>query len=99
MVSSITKMTPDNARQPKNRLDVKLQLELNRKSTRKYPEIKEGDKVRIYTKKKNFQKERIPIWSENLFTVEKIEDKNNQSLFYLSGRDRPLLRHEILLQT
>jgi hypothetical protein len=28
MINSITKMTPDNARQPKNRLDVKLQLEL-----------------------------------------------------------------------
>jgi hypothetical protein len=84
-------------RQPKNRLDVKLQLELHRTSTRKYPEIKEGDKVRIYTKKKNFQKERYPIWSENLFTVEKIEEKNNQNFYYVSGRDRPLLSHEILL--
>jgi hypothetical protein len=98
MINSITKMTPDNARQPKNRLDVKLQLELHRKSKRKYPEIKEGDKVRIYTKKKNFQKERIPVWSENLFTVDKIEEKNNQNFYYLNGRDRPLLRHEILLQ-
>ena len=71
MINSITKMTPDNARQPKNRLDVKLQLELHRKNKRKYPDIKEGDKVRIYTKKKNFQKERIPIWSENVFTIEK----------------------------
>ena len=55
----------------KNRLDVKLQLELHRKNKRKYPDIKEGDKVRIYTKKKKFQKERVPIWSENVFTIEK----------------------------
>lgn len=97
MVNSVTKMTPENARQPKNKLEVKMNLNLKRKRNRLYPEIKEGDKVRVYTKKKNFQKERVPVWSENLFTVDKIEEKNNQSFYYLSGRDRPLLRHEILL--
>ena len=75
-----------------------MNLNLKRKRNRLYPEIKEGDKVRVYTKKKNFQKERIPVWSENLFTVDKIEEKNNQSFFYSNGRYRPLLRHEILLQ-
>ena len=54
-------------------------------------------KLEFNTKKKIFQKERVPVWSENLFTIEKIEEKNNQSFYYLSGRDRPLLRHEILL--
>jgi uncharacterized membrane protein (UPF0127 family) len=61
MVSSVTRMTPNKQTEPKNRLDVKLQLELHRKSTRKYPEIKEGDKVRIYTKRKIFKKKEIPI--------------------------------------
>ena len=97
MINSITKMTPDNARQPKNRLDVKLQLELHRKNKRKYPDIKVNDKVRIYTKKKNFQKERYGVWSENVFTIDKVEEKNNQNFYYLNGRDRPLLRHEISL--
>ena len=51
----------------------------------------------MYTKK-DFQKERYGVWSENLFTVDKIEEINNPSFYYLNGRDRPLLRHEILLQ-
>ena len=97
MVSSITKFTPNEARQPKNRLDVKLNLEMKRKHNRTYPDVKVGDKVRIYTKKANFAKERIPVWSNNTYTVERKEEKNNQDFYYVNGRDRPLLRHEILL--
>ena len=76
-----------------------MNLNLERNRNRLYPEIKEGDKVRVYTKKKIIQKERVPVWSENLFTVDKIEEKNNQNFYYLNGRDRPLLRHEILLSS
>ena len=74
-----------------------MNLNLKRKRNRLYPEVKEGDSVRVYTKKKNCQKERVPVWSENLFTVDKIEERNNQHFYYLSGRDRVLLRHERLL--
>ena len=51
MVSSATGFKPNNAREKKNELDVKLKLELNRKTTRKYPTIEENDKVRTYKKK------------------------------------------------
>ena len=90
MVSSATGYTPEDARQPKNKLEVKMNLNLKRKRNRLYPEIKEGDKVRIYTKKNNFQKERVPVWSENVFTVDKIEEKSNHNFYYLNGRDKPL---------
>jgi hypothetical protein len=74
-----------------------LSLELGRKTKRKYPEIEVNDKVRIYRKRKNFEKGvRVPVWSESIFTVEKIEDSMGQKLYYVSGRDRGLLRHEIL---
>ena len=95
MVNSITKMTPDNARQPKNKLDVKLQLELHRTSTGKYPDIKEGDLVKIYTKKSTFSKESVPVWSQNNYEVQRIEEKNNQHFYYVAGWDRGL-RHEVL---
>ena len=60
MINSVTKMTPEDARQPKNKLDVSMNLNLKRKRNRLYPEIKEGDKVRIYTKKKKVSKRACP---------------------------------------
>ena len=76
---------------------MRLKLELGRKTTRKYPPIKVNDKVRIYKKKGKFDKERVPVWSENIFTVDKIETSMNQQFYYVAGRDKPLLRHEIIL--
>jgi len=98
MVSRATGFTPNEARQKKNELQVKLKLELNRKTTRKYPPIEVNDKVRIYKKKGKFDKERVPVWSENTFNVDKIEISMGQKFYYVSGREKPLLRHEILLQ-
>ena len=96
MVSRATGFTPNEARQKKNELNVKLKLELNRKTTRKYPPIEVNDKVRIYKKKGKFDKERVPVWSENTFNVDKIEISMGQKFYYVSGREKPLLRHEIL---
>ena len=96
-VHSSTNFTPDEARKPKNELNVRLSLELNRVTKRKYPEIEVNDKVRIYRKRKNFEKGvRVPVWSEAIYTVEKIEDSMGQKLYYVTNRDRGLLRHEIL---
>ena len=53
MVSSATGFTPNEGREKKNELNVKLKLELGRKTTRKYPPIEVNDKVRIYKKKVN----------------------------------------------
>jgi hypothetical protein len=52
MVSRATGFTPNEARQKKNELQVRLKLELNRKNTRKYPPIDVNDKVRIYKDKR-----------------------------------------------
>ena len=56
MVSSVTKLTPSEAREPKNTLDVKINLELQRRHTRTYPIIGIGDKVKIYKKNDNVEK-------------------------------------------
>ena len=42
-------------------------------------------------------KERISVWSKPKYRVEKIEEKEDQDFYHLSGYDQPLLRHEILL--
>ena len=90
-------MTPNEARQDKNRLQVKLNLEMHRISKRKYPDIDINSNVKIYKKKGKFDKERVPVWSENTFNVDKIETSQGQKFYYVSSRDKPLLRHEILL--
>jgi hypothetical protein len=64
----------------------KAKLEINRVSKRKYPDIKENDEVRIYTKKKNFQKERVPVWSLNKYTVNKIVNSHGQILLLILMR-------------
>ena len=56
-----TNMTPNEARQPKNILEVKLQLEAHRLKRKRYPDVQPDSDVRVYTKKRNFQKERQPV--------------------------------------
>ena len=94
---SATGMTPMQAREPKNEMKVRLRLELKRKSTRKYPDVVIGNKVKIYTKKKQFEKEHVPVWSKETHVVEDITESMNQKYYKVSNFRRPLLRHEILL--
>ena len=57
MKSSVTNFTPIEARNPDNLIYVKINLELSRKQNRIYPDIEVGDKIKIYKKKKLFDKE------------------------------------------
>jgi hypothetical protein len=59
MVSSVTKMTPKEAMKPGNRIAVKLLLESQRRTSRKYPTVSVGDKVKIYKKKDKLDKQQI----------------------------------------
>ena len=52
MKSSVTNFTPTEARKPDNHIFVKINLELNRKHNRRYPDINVGNKIKIYNKKK-----------------------------------------------
>jgi hypothetical protein len=63
---------------------------------RNYPDTAVGDMVRIYTKKKNFQKERVPVWSQYKYKVTKIETSHGQRFYYVDGQTKPMMRHEIL---
>ena len=89
--------TPNEARHNKNHLEIKMNLEAGAVKKRRYPTISVGDRVRIYKKKGNFVKERYPVWSSDTFRVERIDENHGQDFYYVSGRDRALLRHEILL--
>ena len=51
MKSSAIHFTPNEARNPDNLIYVQINLELHNKQNRRYPEIKIGDKLKIYKKK------------------------------------------------
>ena len=96
MVHSVTGMTPYEARKPKNTLDVLQQLEMHAKRNRIYPDIHLGDHVKIYTKKKKYDKEHVSVWSKDQYDVEDITISHGQTFYKTSFGNRPFMRHEIL---
>ena len=97
---SSTKLTPNEAHDDKNNMDVKVNLTRREKTTRKYEEINENDTVKIFTKGRgNYtdRKEYNSIWSKENYKVQKIEyDSTGNRSFKLEGLTKPFLRHEIL---
>ena len=52
MIHSATGMTPVEAKRPESEAVVKGRLQVKQLRTRRYPEVNEGDTVRIYQKKR-----------------------------------------------
>lgn len=98
MVSSATGFTPNDANKKENRAEVKDSMESRAKHEKTYEEIKVGDKVRVYRKRKHLsEKEAVPVWSKVSFEVVKIDDDINAGkLYYVAGNDKPLIRAQIL---
>ena len=69
------------------------------KHNRLYPDIKIGDKVRIYRKRKPNQKGHVSLWSDETYTIGNIHLRHGLKFYKTPARDRPYLRHEILLVT
>ena len=90
-------MTPKEAMKPSNTLQVKANLEMQRKHTRIYPDVNVGDYVRVYNKNEKYDKERIPVWTKDKFKVESINASLGQNLYKVEGRPRELMRFEMLL--
>ena len=55
-VHSATKFTPKDARLKKNELEVKLNIGLQAKRSRTYPDLEKGDKVKVNEKERNIRK-------------------------------------------
>ena len=96
MIHSTIKMTPEDARKPSSQLKVKMNLELHAKHTRHYPPLSVGDHVKVFMKKDKMQKERVSYFSENKYEIVGIEEHNDQLFYKVSGRDKLLMRAEIL---
>jgi hypothetical protein len=96
-VHNATGMRPYDAIKPENTLDVKVNLEMRRHDTRKYPEIKIGDKVKLFYKKPlQARKEELSNWGDTVYEVTSISESFNQKYYHLKDFDRPVLRHDML---
>ena len=99
-VHSSTKMKPKDAHDDKNHMDVRVNLTKREKNTRKYPEVKVNDMVKVFEKKKDNYTERKEYnskWSNQSYKIIKIEyDDVGNRTFKLEGLKKPYLRHEIL---
>ena len=71
-------------------------MELNKKSSRKYPPLEVNDKVRIYRKRKTGEKQQVSLWSDNLYEVIGITKSHGQDYYKLNGLDKQYLRFELL---
>ena len=101
MEHSTTQMTPNKAHQDDNRLKVKANSILKEKYLRKYPNIEEGDMVRVFVKGKgNYtsRKETRNQWSERSYRVKEVKrDLQLNKYYVLEGLTKRYNRHEILL--
>jgi transposase InsO family protein len=70
-----TGFTPVEAKKKENQDDVRLNLELNRRSGRKYDPIYRGDKVRVVRKKKVNEKENNPPFYPGTWKVTSVGAK------------------------
>ena len=63
-VHSSTGYTPADAEKKGNHINVKLHMEMNKNKARVYPDIEEGDYVRIHENKDKLDKEHTSTWSD-----------------------------------
>ena len=96
MKHSATGLTPKDARKPSNQFKVKLNITMKGKKNRVYPELDVGDEVKIFRKRKPNEKERVGNYSQNIYTIENIENKVGQNYYRVEGNERQYLRFELL---
>ena len=96
MKHSASGFTPKDARKPSNELKVKMNLSAGAKRNRVYPDLNVGDEVKIFRKRKPNEKERVSNWSQNIYTIERIDKKLGQNYYYIESFDRSYLRFELL---
>ena len=89
-----TKIKPLDAAKKENHLWVNWHLQNNATKDRKYPNINEGDVVRVNIKNNNCAKGHEPNWSRERYKVVAI--KGNQYWIPGINKDKLYLRHELL---
>ena len=98
MEHTVTKMTPKDVMESKgNQIQAKLNMELRRLNTRNYEKIEGGSRVRLFKKKKQFEKGKGSNWSDKIYTGEEIQESLGQTFYKLSDVPRVVVRADIRL--
>ena len=58
------------------------------KKNRVYPDLDVGDEVKIFKKRKPNEKDRVGNWSQNIYTIENVENKLGQNYYRVEGNKR-----------
>ena len=66
------------------------------KKNRIYPDLDVGDEVKIFRKRKPNETERVSNWSQNIYTIENVENQLGQHYYKVEGNDRQYLWVELL---
>ncbi len=88
-------MSPIEARQDKNRLDVFLNISLKTQYNRTYPKLVMNDSVRTYVKPGSFKKGYESKWSTQIYIIIHITPDGKQFIVD-NGQRRLYSRHELL---
>jgi transposase InsO family protein len=96
MVHSATGLTPADAKKGENELYAKTNLEVKRISNRKYPELAVGNFVRVYKKKTQFAKERVPVWEDEVKRITGVRTSHGQTLYSVNGSRTLYIRSNLL---
>ena len=92
-----TGFAPNEAVKPENWFEVQNNLEIQAKHKRKYPELKVGDKVKVYRQRGPLSKEVEGDYKYDATVITGIERSLGQNFYKVQGEGKPFLRSDILL--
>ena len=92
-----TEFPPNEAAKPENWFEVHNNLEIHAKHNRKYPDLKVGDKVKVYRAKGALGKEDEGDYRYHSTVIKRIERSLGQTFYKVDRIVRPFLRSDILL--
>ena len=91
---SSIKMTPYQAKQPRNKMEVMFNNYSHSKHERTYPPLQANDEVRVMIKKTALTKGTNAKWTREVF---KVIGKHGIEYLINDNKRKPYLRHELLL--
>ena len=92
-----TDFPPNEAAKPENWFEVHNNLEIHAKHNRKYPDLKVGDKVKVYRSRGALGKEVEGDYKYHPTVIQHIERSLGQTFYKVEGVTKPFLRSDILL--
>ena len=89
-VHSTTKVKPVDAYKSKHKDDINQSINTTSQVKRK-PKLKQGDHVRIYKWKTEWEKGFTPKWTKEIFTIDSVNTRSNPPVYYLRDSNNDLI--------